>query len=366
MLKLVCLIALGIITLSANTLSQQNNSIPEFLNRGNVYATMFFDYYYVAGGDDTYPGRSQYANNKKNDNAFSFRRIYLGYEHTFSEKFSGKIQMELNDFSTLDNGSRSFFLKEANLVWKDIYPLADLIIGQSGTPAYSVDGSESYWRYRSIEATIADMRELRSSSDAGIRIKGRFNEAGTLGYNFMAGNGTGKKPENDRYKLFYLNLWTRLLAQRLYIEIYQDFNKASGDRSVSTTKGFIAWSVPEYTVGLELLHQVRSGFGPGNHDMGILGTSIFAHANITNSRLRIFARYDSFNPDNNFSVNHYDAETLFPLDEHFFTFGLDITPRNNIHIMPNIWINSYKNKISGQPIPEAEIVPRITLNVVFR
>jgi hypothetical protein len=366
MLKFICLSALAFVTLSTKILSQQNNPFSELLSPGNVYATMFFDYFYVAGGDDTYTGRSQYANNNKNDNAFSFRRIYLGYEHTFSGKFSGKIQMELNDFSTLENGSRSFFLKEANLIWKDIYPLADLIIGQSGTPAYSVDGSESYWRYRSIEATIADMRGLRSSSDAGIRIKGRFNETGTLGYNLMTGNGTGTRPEKDKYKLFYLNLWAKLIAKRLYIEMYQDFNKASEGRSVSTTKGFIAWAVPEYTFGLELVHQLRSGFGPGNQDMGILGTSIFAHANITDSQFRIFARYDSFNPDNNFSVNHYLPETLLPFDEHFFTLGLDIMPGNNIHIMPNIWINSYKNKTNGQPTPETEIVARITFNVVFR
>jgi hypothetical protein len=366
MLKLIRLSALAFFALSTITFSQQNNPFSELLSPGNVYATMFFDYYYVTGGDYTYTGRSQYANNIKNDNAFSFRRIYLGYEHTFSAKFSGRIQVELNDFSTLENGSRSFYLKEANLVWKDIYPLADLIIGQSGTPAYSVDGSESFWRYRSIEATIADMRGLRSSSDAGIRIKGRFNESGTLGYNFMAGNGNGTKPENDKYKLFYLNLWTKLLAKRLYLEIFQDFNKVSEGRSVSTTKGFIAWSAPEYTFGLELLHQLHSGFGPDNRDKGILGTSIFAHANITNSQFRIFARYDSFNPDKNFSANYYFHEYAYPFDEQFYTLGLDIMPGKNIHIMPNIWINSYKNKIIGRAPPEAKVVARITFNVVFR
>ncbi|MGF1584418.1 MAG: hypothetical protein ACFCUM_03785 [Bacteroidales bacterium] len=366
MLKLIWLSALSFFALSTIALSQQNNPFSELLSPGNVYATMFFDYFYMAGGDDMYPGQSQYAGNKKNDNAFSFRRIYLGYEHAFSGKFSGKIQMELKDFSTLENGSRSFFLKEASLTWKDIYPLADLIIGQSGTPAYSIDGSESYWRYRSIEATIADMRGLRSSSDAGIRIKGRFNESGTLGYNFMAGNGNGTRPENDKYKLFYLNLWTKLLEKRLYIEMYQDFNKASGGRTVSTTKGFIAWAVPDYTFGLELVHQLRSGFGPGDQDMDILGTSIFAHANITGNQLRIFARYDSYNPDNNFSIDHYFYEYMFPYDEQFYTLGLDIMPGNNIHIMPNIWINSYKNKIIGRAPPEAKVVARITFNVVFR
>ena len=350
--------------LATNTYAQQEDINAKFLSSGNAFATMFFDYYYMVSGESDYSGRSQYSLNQKNDNSFSFRRIYFGYEHNFSEKFSAKIQLDGHDFSTPDNGMRYFFLKEANLVWRNIYPMADLVIGQTSTPTFSVGGSESFWRYRSIEPTIADIRGLRPSSDAGLRIKGLFNRKETSGYNIMAGNGSGTKPENDRYKVAYVNLWTRFLDNRLYIELFQDYNKASGGRSVSTTKGFMAWEDSRYTIGLELVHQLRSGFGFNNNDMSIAGLSFFVHSDLITNRVRVFGRYDSFDPDWNFSEDHY--ETTVPFEEQFFTFGFDYIPHKNIHVMPNIWVNSYKNKIGGQITPETEVVARLTFNIYFR
>jgi hypothetical protein len=346
--------------------SQEAGPAASFLASGNAYATMFFDYYYVLKGDNLYPGRSIYAKNNARDNAFSFRRVYFGYDHTFSDTFSGRVQLELSDWSTLPNGSRGFFLKDASLRWKNIFPLSDLHIGQIATPVWSTSGSEAMWRYRSIERTIADLRGLRSSSDSGVRLTGQFTGDGRFGYNFMIGNGTGTRPESDKYKVVYMNLWTRLLDKRLYLEVFQDYNKASDDRHIATTKGLLIWTKPAYTLGLEMVHQVKGGFGAEHQDINISGISIFAHADIASGKLRAFGRYDSFDPDVHFARDHYAAEALPPYDEHFLVFGLDFIPLRNIHLMPNVMINAYNAKTPEQPGPETEVVARLTLNVNFR
>ncbi len=344
----------------------QNGPLARFLSSGNAYATIFFDYHYVLQGDDVYPGRSVYAMNNAGDNAFSFRRVYFGYDHNLSEKFSGRVQLELSDKSLLPNGSRAFFLKDASLRWRNIYPLADLYIGHTSTPVFSTEGSESVWRYRSVERTIADHRGIRSSSDSGIRLSGLFTKNGKYGYNFMVGNGVGTRAETDKYKVVYLNLWTKLFDKRLYLEFFQDYNKTDDNRHIATSKGFVAWKTSNYSFGTELVHQKRGGFGLGNHDIKIVGLSVFTHAAITKDKLRAFARYDSYNPDFNFNKAHYESESTMPFDEHFITFGIDYIPSKNVSIIPNFYINAYSNKTHGQINPKTELVARITMNVVLK
>jgi hypothetical protein len=362
----------GILTIlsliiSLNIFSQSPTTpIARFLSSGNAYATMFFDYYYVLKGNNIYPGKSVYSMNVPGDNAFSFRRVYFGYDHNLSETFSGRVQLELTDQSPLPNGSQAFFLKDASLRWKNIYPLADLYIGHTSTPVFSTDGSESIWRYRSIERTISDHRGLRSSSDTGIRLSGLFTENGKYGYNFMIGNGAGTKPESDKYKVVYMNLWTKLFDQRLYLELFQDYNKAPDNRYLSTSKGFVAWKTGSYAVGTEVVNQKKGGFGFNSENIDILGISVFAHADIKKEKLRVFARYDSYNPDYRFSIDHYDTDGALTFDEQFFSFGIDIMPHRNVSIMPNMYINSYSKKNSGQNTPETEVVARITMNVSLK
>jgi hypothetical protein len=68
----------------------------------------------------------------------------------------------------------------------------------------------------------------------------------------------------------------------------------------------------------------------------------------------------------NFLQAAYDVESVIPFDEHFYSFGLDYTPQKNIHVMPNIYINSYANKFAGQITPQTEIAARLTFHINFR
>src|SRR6185437_16132131 len=63
--------------------------------------------------------------------------------------------------------------------------------------------------------------------------------------------------------------------------------------------------------------------------------------------LSLFARYDSYNPDANMTdalagnkTNRVKIQSLAT----FYTAGLDWEPVKNIHIMPNIWVESFTQK----------------------
>ncbi len=332
--------------------------------QGNAYATMFFEYFYVATGDDDYGGNSQFANYKAGDNAFSFRRVYLGYAHTFSDKFVGKVQIELTDKTTLNNGNRAIFLKEANITWKEFLPNTDLIIGHCLTPIWSIEGAEFYWQYRSVERTIADMRNIRKSNDSGVRLKGVFNQSRTYGYNFMIGNGNGAKNETDRYKLIQGNIWVKMFDQRLYLELFGDYNNGENNRYITTTKSFCAWKTLKYTIALELVHQTRAHVGLDGRNQTLFGWSTFAHSDLIPERLRVFGRLDFYDPDV-YLQKESRQQSSSPFDELFYTIGFDYTPIPNIHFMPNVYTNLY-NKVGKGFTPKNEVIWRMTVNVNFK
>ena len=85
--------------------------------------------------------------------------------------------------------------------WKDIFKGSDFIFGFQPTPAFEV--SEGYWGNRFLEKTIMDLRGAVSSRDLAVSLKGKIDEQGMFKYWFMIGNGSGNRPETDKYKRFY-------------------------------------------------------------------------------------------------------------------------------------------------------------------
>ncbi|MDZ7778068.1 MAG: hypothetical protein U5L09_21850 [Bacteroidales bacterium] len=92
----------------------------------------------------------------------------------------------------------------------------------------------------------------------------------------MVGNGNSARPEDDNYKLVYVNLWSKFFEKRLYLEIFQDYNKAAGNRYITTTKGLVAWETDNYTLAAEMVNQIRGGFAENEDDITIQGISVFA------------------------------------------------------------------------------------------
>ena len=117
----------------------------------------------------------------------------------------------------------AFYIKLANLRIKDLWKGTDLILGQVGTPGFSMS-SEPIWGYRSIEKTVIDIRGT-PSYDLGASLQGKFDpKTGNFGYDLMVGNGTGAKPEGDNFKWLYGDIWGKFFDKKLYVNFIRDYN----------------------------------------------------------------------------------------------------------------------------------------------
>lgn len=354
---------------------------------GKIWGYAFGDYAYkdhadsVGSGTTKFSkgrgGGNQYTNMPPNTSMFQFRRIYLGYNYDISPKFSAEFVLAAEDNFNggLDNqgagdvmqdGKFAPYVKIANLRWKNIWKGTDLVVGQSNTPAFAKQGpnnqtAEEVWGYRSIERTITDIRRT-PSFDMGVSLQGHLPNNDNYGYALMVGNGQAARVENDNFKWFYGDVFAKFLNKKLVVDLYADYQKMiwntgwHNDRQM--TKLFVAYTVPKYSIGVEaFMNRVMGDVFAAKNTGGIdtltaqaTGISVFAKGRIYKDKLGFFARYDMYNPAGNIDDNKYRTYTeqrVAQYDvnnkENFITAGLDFTPMKNVHIMPNIWYNSYSN-----------------------
>lgn len=404
-------------------------------NSGRIWGYMFGDYYYKSHSDSfSRGGGNQYSGIPQSRNAFQFRRIYLGYDYNITKKFSAELLLAAEDNFTafnppsssagsgdqLLNNKLSFYIKLANLRWKNIWKGTDFIFGQVSTPSFPLL-SEKMWNYRSIERTIADIRRT-PSYDFGGALQGVFDPASkNYGYNLMIGNGTSAKPASTSFKWLYADVYAYLFDKKVVVDIYADYLRTNWNvnpklnRSRQMWKGYIAYNSMAtakggmnpgsgYTVGVELfvnnlkndLFATKIAGGADTINNSASGASFYVHGDIIKSKLRFFARFDAYNPMkkiNNGIYNKYVANTGNYNDnsytmtyngngtptaatatgdmtykQTFFTAGLDYMPAKNVHILPNIWTNHYASQmpnVTGRASGDNDTVWRITLFYVF-
>ena len=363
-------------------------------NSGRIWGYAFGDFYYKAHGDSLLRGGSnQFTGIPEKRNAFAFRRIYLGYDYNITKKFAAELLLAAEDnvsvissagTSTttgdlLINNKLSFYIKLANIRWKNIWKNTDLVVGQMSTPSFPLL-TEKIWSYRSIERTITDIRRT-PSYDLGVALQGRFDDKGNYGYNLMVGNGTGAKPETDKFKWLYGDVYAMFLDKKLVLDVYADYQRLNWTEgfhhSRNMLKGFAAYNTPDLTVGVEAF--VNHGKNDVVGINGVIkdtmsanatGISAYVHGNIIKNKLRFFARYDSYNPDSKYDnaaftkyiglTSNYEPNNK----EDFITAGLDFTPVKNVHFMPNIWYNKYRAQ-QTEVNTDNDLVYRLTFYFIF-
>jgi hypothetical protein len=345
-----------------------------FTPSGKVNAQLFTDYIYVKHAPDYTIGSAQYAGYAQDYASFEIRRLFLGYNYDFTRDFTGEILFSYE--GNLDgSGNRGVLLKVADIKWKNIFPNSDFLIGLQFTPAF-VLLTEKVWGYRSIEKTILDKNKFAAPTDLGAGLQGAFDNDKNYGYNILYADGTGTKPENDRYKKIYADLWGKFLDKRIIVDFYGDLEQKSDIPIVvyQTAKFFLAYQSDPLTVGLEafVVYETRGvqaspdGIDYNFTDVEPFGYSFFVTGAIFPNKLNFFARYDSFDPDLMYDPSlYYEYSTA---KEHFITTGLDWTPYSAIHIMPNIWYTNYTSKtpgVTGTALSDYNLVPRITFSFKY-
>ena len=374
-----------------------NDTTTAFKPHGILWGCAFGDFAYKSNADNILNrGVNQYSGTPINNNMFQWRRVYLGYKYEISEKFTAEFLLSAeNDYQAgvlgqpssgdiLANNKLAPFVKLANIRWKNLWKGTDLVFGQMNTPAYGITGrndqtAEEVWGYRSVERTVSDIRGT-ICYDLGAALQGWFDKKGDFGYDIMGGNGQGAKPETDPYKWFYADIYAKFFDKRLVLNLYQDYERLNWgvydkgpngweyhDRNM--TKLFAAWNTRKLTIGFEGFRNTLMG---DVKVMGVDGNTYFRTTNAIdmsfyvrgrilsdhagNARLGFFARFDNYDPTGNLNTIVSEANTKTFINttsfydpttkEQFVLLGLDYTPIKNVHVMPNLWVETYTSGLS--------------------
>jgi hypothetical protein len=350
--------------LSSQFLLAQENS------GGKISGYMFGDYFYNAVRDTGISSLSNVENGGKKDlNGIQFRRIYFTYDYTISDRFSSRFRVEADQTANTSDGKVGVFVKDAYLKWKDIFNGSDFIFGFQPTPAYEI--SEAVWGNRSLEKTIMDLRGTVSSRDLAVALKGKFDEEGMFKYWVMIGNGTGNRPETDKYKRYYGHIQFTPFKQ-FTTTLYVDFRaRPNIDDPTSTSNPpatisnndltyalFLGYSEKDaYAFGVEgFLNQRQNGLinAGAVKNRTALGLSVFGYYNFS-KELAVVGRFDNYDPntDSNFKGD----------SRNWFLLSLNYKPVDKVTISPNVIIETYES-IGGRSI-DPSITPRITFYYSF-
>jgi hypothetical protein len=347
---------------------------PDF-PRGRISGYLFGDAYYNAAGDPThvYSATGADAGQTNIDavkpitrdlNGIQRRRVYVQLDNDLSIRYATRLRLEIDSKALSSDGKISSFVKNAYFLAKSTVPRGDFYVGMINTPTW--ENSEEFWQYRSIEKTIADFRGIGSASDVGVELKGYVDADHHLGYAAMIGDGTGQKPETDRFKKFYFSLPMRLGDLRL--EPYADYQSvrvnllpkvASHTDSLevnadqATWKAFAGYEFRRMAIGAEGLVRVNHQGPAATREPR--GASVFARGTLTPT-IAAFARFDEWQSD------HRAANRV---DSRLWMAGVDWQPYRDVHIMPNVETTQYLARGTATAPPNHDLQARITFYCRF-
>lgn len=352
---------------------------------GRLSGYMLGDFYYNIARDGSFAALSNAASSSAAPGttamqAFQIRRIYFTYDNDISEQFTSRFRLEVDQGTdVLTSGKIGAFVKDAYLRWKNIFSGSDLIFGIQPPPTYDV--SEAAWGYRSLEKTIMDVRGIYSSRDAGLSLKGRLVEGGSVNYWVMIGKNAGNAPAANKYNRYSAHIQVKPVAN-LQATVYADYKDAADvadpskpgsfvNHTTFISALFVGYSEPgKYNLGFEGFmtstpnDYLKSGSLPTR---SVHGISLFGSVNVS-SDLVLVGRFDNYNPntDNDAKDQTKVAASVVggSLARNYMIAGLDWKVIKNVSIIPNILYETYESA-TGATTPDASVTARLTLYYIF-
>ncbi len=343
----------------------------EATNRGRISGLMFGDYFYNVSRDT---GLSSFANvvngGKKDFNGVQLRRINFTYDYDISESFTTRFRLEADQAANTSDGKIGVFVKDAYLQWKNIFKGSDFIFGIQPTPAF--EASEGVWDNRFLEKTILDLRGVVATRDLAIALRGRIDSEGLFKYWLVIGNGSGTRPETDKYKRFYAHIQYSPIKQ-FTATLYADLRTrpeindpaSTSNPPATVTNNDLTYAVflgyqerGSYSAGVEGFLNSRQNGTINNgelKDRKGIGLSAFASYNFSKEFAAV-GRFDYYDPNTD-SDSKGDSR-------NWFIFGLNYKPDNKVTISPNVIIETYESIPNGRSI-DASVTPRITFFYTF-
>ncbi len=323
-------------------------------SKGEISGYFFGDYYYVLKSHD---------DKLEERNGFQYRRVYFTYEKDLSAELSMRFRLEMNGktFATTRQTASKLepYLKHGYLKWKPSKWRTSVHFLLSGAPTWRT--VEQVWGYRSVAKTILDLHKMGSSADFGVGLQGDIDVSKRISYHLMIANGTGTRAEIDKNKKIYFALAAKPVAG-VTLEGYVDLENAVDRGKWSTVQGFLGYQRERFRFGIQLANQTRQQADA--EDLNILASSVFGAVQLLEKKMWVFARFDRlFDPNPN-------AETIpyIPFDNttrsNMILVGLDWTPTEAVHIIPNLVFVFY-DKPDNIDKPSETIMPRLTVFFPF-
>lgn len=343
--------------------SQKDETEDDF--SGYVYG----DYFYNVSRDTSIGSIPDKAlSGVKDLNGFQIRKIYFTYDTDISNKFSTRFRLSAEPNTKLANGKLGVSVKDAYLRWKNIFPGSDFYFGLQPTPAFYTVAN--FWGYKLLEDPPLDLRDLVSSRNLAVSLKGKLDETGVINYWFMIGNGS-ENVDLDKYKRIYAHLHL-IPSKSLKIILYGDIkfqpkisyqtdnlNSVKINNNIYTSDLFIGYSLQKtLRIGVESFIQkvsndyyILSNLERIYKTRNTFGFSVFQVYSL-DSLFDIIGRYDYF--DSNINRDSKGDS------RNYFIFGVSYKPDPDVSITPNFLVETYERSKCHQ-----NYKPSVTARITF-
>lgn len=251
--------------------------------------------------------------------AFELTRAYLGYEHFFSENFSGTVIYDVGN-PGVGKLQMTAYVKNAFLNYK--YNNLSVDFGMIPTTQFKVQ--DNFWGYRYMEKVFQDAYDFASSADLGTSVTYKFADA--LSADVALYNGEGyKKIQSDNILKTAFGL-TLTPAKSLIIRGMFDF--MSGSVTQSTYAGFVGYKAKKLSLGAEYNYQTNHLMVDGNDYFG----SSFYGTYVASKKVKVFARYDDLQSK---TPSGKTENWNMANDGKLFMAGVEFAPVSGIKLTPN-------------------------------
>jgi hypothetical protein len=326
--------------------------------------TIYFDYLFNLTNDGFRTGT---AAAKALNNVFQFRRAYFTYENKINDYLKFRFRYDADNtanITSIDFAKASAkkddklrpFIKHLYLEYALDWLQSKFNVGMIETLSFKL--AEDRWGLRPVAKTLLDgYKDVtgvdidQSSADIGATWKASISKYAR--FSVGVHNGVGySHAETDKFKKFSGNLQLVPVAGWNVVG-YLDYEKQTDSAKAMTYK---LETFLEMVKGLALVgewftydNETYKTAAGAHYKVG--GWSVFGVYKIKPDKFSLFARYDSYQPNNKIDNDEFGLIIL----------GADWTPYHTTwKIQPNIWIYNYKDSAR-----KTDIVGVITFFISF-
>lgn len=254
-----------------------------------------------------------------NTAAFEVTRVYLGYEHHFSDELSGTV---IYDVANPGVGGlhMTAYLKNAFLN----YNHNNLSVNFGMIPTTQFKVQEDFWGNRYVEKVFQDAYGFASSADLGASVSYKLSDIVSADLAITNGEGYKKVQADNKFKTA-VGL-TVTPVKELTIRGMAD---AMGQGTAQNTfAGFVGYKTAKFALAGEYNYQKNYKFVSGQN---FYGPSFYGSLNLS-KKAKFYARYDDLKSSDmigsNVGWNHAS-------DGQLFMAGFEYAPVSGIKLSPN-------------------------------